>query len=89
VPRTAWSPDGRWIAMDRWGGFNEVPGEGDPPYGPQITAVGATGGSAVRGPFPAQDADVLGWRDPDHVLNAVVGNQQGTTGLIAFSDLGG
>jgi hypothetical protein len=68
--------------MDRWVGFNEVPGEGDPPYGPQITAVDATGGPAVRGPFPIQDTGVLGWRDPDHLLNAVVGSGQGTTGLI-------
>jgi hypothetical protein len=82
VPSVAWSPDGRWIAMNRWVGFNEVAGEGDPPYGPQITAVDATGGPAVRGPFPERDTDVIGWRDPDHLLTGVMGHEESFTGVI-------
>jgi hypothetical protein len=58
VRHAAWSPDERWIAME------------DSSYWPQIAAVDATGGSAVRGPFHVYGTDVLGWRDPDHLLTA-------------------
>ena len=86
VPHAAWSPDGRWIAMNRWVGFDHGPGEVGPPY-EQIAAVDATGGSAVRGPFTVYDKVVLGWRDPDHLLVAVLGNQASTTGLIEETSL--
>ncbi len=69
VPGTAWSPDGRWLALIPWnedGAGGRQPGAGPMPYG-KTTFIDATG-VGWKAPDPVEPGSLLGWRNPETVI---------------------